>query len=121
MGLFNIFRKKQPDNRKYPAQSEQKSAVVEDKTKPEYWLNELRTRYLSENSTGREQINEALLTFGDSVYPQVRNYLFSLACEASHDLSRVLPTACLAAGSPFGVRTASPPYSLSSAVTLPQQ
>ena len=41
--------------------------------------------------------------------------------EASHDLSRVLPTACLAAGSPFGVRTASPPYSLSSAVTLPQQ
>ena len=79
MGLFNIFRKKQPDNRKYPAQSEQKSAVVEDKTKPEYWLNELRTRYLSENSTGREQINEALLTFGDSVYPQVRNYLFSLA------------------------------------------
>ena len=79
MGLFNIFRKKQPDNRKYPAQSEQKSAVVEDKTKPEYWLNELRTRYLSENSTGRERINEALLTFGDSVYPQVRNYLFSLA------------------------------------------
>ena len=42
-------------------------------------------------------------------------------CEASHDLSRVLPTASLAAGSPFGVRTASPPYSLSSAVTLPQQ
>ena len=79
MGLFNIFRKKQPDNRKYPAQNEQKSAVVEDKTKPEYWLNELRTLYLSENSTGRERINEALLTFGDSVYPQVRNYLFSLA------------------------------------------
>jgi len=42
-------------------------------------------------------------------------------CEASHDLSRVLPTACLAAGSPFGVRTAFPLYSLGSAVTLPQQ
>ena len=41
--------------------------------------------------------------------------------EASHDLSRVLPTACLAAGPPFGVRTAFPPYSLGSAVTLPQQ
>ena len=44
-----------------------------------------------------------------------------LCCEASHDLSRVLPTACLAAGPPFGVRTAFPLYSLGSAVTLPQQ
>ena len=80
MGLFDKFRKQRTDNRK-PARSEQINAVVEDKTKPEYWLNELRARYLSENSTGREQINKALLAFGDDVYPQVRNYVFSLASQ----------------------------------------
>ena len=80
MAFFDKFRKQRTDNRK-PAQSEQINAVVEDKTKPEYWLNKFRTNYLSENSTGRGQINEALLAFGIDVYPQVRNYVFSLASQ----------------------------------------
>lgn len=80
MGLFDRFRKQRADNRKEPqAQSKPIVAVVEDKTKPEYWLKELRTRYLSENSTGRGQIEEALLAFGNVVYPQVRGYVFSSA------------------------------------------
>ena len=60
-----------------------------------------------------------LLRFGSAVITLME--ALHVPCEASHDLSRVLPTACLAAGPPFGVRTASPLYSLGSAVTLPQQ
>ena len=59
---------------------------------------------------------------GPEQFLNIINCIFyELFCEASHDLSRVLPTACLAAGPPFGVRTAFPLYSLGSAVTLPQQ
>ena len=42
MGLFDKFRKQRINNKKPIAQSEQINIVVEDKTRPEYWLNELR-------------------------------------------------------------------------------
>ena len=72
-------RQKEEKERKAQQQKEQFDRAAEDKSRPEYWLKKLYEHYAQENSYGRDQIEQGLLTFGDSMYPLVRQYVFTLA------------------------------------------
>ena len=67
-------------------QAEQFDKAAEDKDRPEYWLKKLYGNYVTENSYGREQIENGLLAYGSAMYPNVRAYVFSLA-EAFHEFT----------------------------------
>ena len=68
-------------------QKEQFDKAAEDKNRPEHWLKRLYKEYARENSVGRDQIESGLLSFGDAVYPLVRQYVFTLAQEY-HDYTK---------------------------------
>ncbi|MGX8680064.1 MAG: hypothetical protein ACSW8B_01610 [bacterium] len=53
--------------------------AAQDQNRPEYYLKKLYEWYARENNVGRSHIEEGLLSYGDTMYPYVRDYLFTLA------------------------------------------
>lgn len=78
------IHKNQEEAKKNRIEEFRKSA--ENKERPEYWLKKLYENYVVENSFGREQIEEGLMSYGNAVYPHIRVYVFSLA-EQFHEFT----------------------------------
>ncbi|MCF0110434.1 MAG: hypothetical protein HUJ58_00905 [Erysipelotrichaceae bacterium] len=80
------MREKREEQR---AQKEAFAKAAEDINRPEYWLKRMYEWYPDENETGRSQIENALLGFGEEVYPKVKEYVFALAMLLKQDGDRL--------------------------------